>query len=234
MTAEARKAAGDRPTEVYEELRDLIVRGGLAPGSRIVETDIAERLEVSRTPVRAALQRLEQEGYILSSGQGRSRARVAPLTREDSRELFYIIGQVEGLAARWAAELPSDERPELAAALRELNAGMGQEAEAPRADRDLVFDLDRRFHRAYVEAGAGPRLLALHDAIKPQGERYARVYVNFLLEEIATSVAEHEIIVSAIEEGRAAEAQASVETNWRNAAARLARVIDWLGERGSW
>ncbi|MFB6240160.1 MAG: GntR family transcriptional regulator, partial [Gemmatimonadota bacterium] len=56
----------DRSGETYTRLRELIVRGQLAPGSRIIETDVAERLGVSRTPVRSALQRLEQEGFIES------------------------------------------------------------------------------------------------------------------------------------------------------------------------
>jgi len=235
MTPRTDSPARNRPTEVYEELRKIIIGGDLAPGTRVVETEVADRLEVSRTPVRAALQRLEQEGYIITEGEGRSRARVAPLTREDSRELFYIIGEIEGLAARWAAQLPADERSDLAARLRESNSGMAREAEtASRADRDLVFELDRRFHDGYVAAGAGPRLLALHRSIKPQGARYARFYVNFLLDEIHTSVEEHERIIEAIESGRADDAQVAVETNWRNAAHRLAKVIDWLGERGSW
>jgi len=234
MMSTSRGPARDRPTEVYEELRRIIIQGDLAPGTHVVESEVAERLEVSRTPVRAALQRLEQEGYVVSEGEGRSRARVAPLTREDSRELFYIIGELEGLAARWAAQLPADERLTLAAQMRDLNTGMAEEAEAPRADRDLVFELDRRFHHGYVLAGAGPRLLALHGSIKPQGDRYARFYVNFLLDEIHTSVEEHERIIQAVESGRADDAQAKVETNWRNAAQRLAKVIDWLGERGSW
>src|SRR2546426_7079104 len=51
---------GERPLVVYEQLRDLIVHGHLAPGSRIVESDVAGRLGVSRTPVRGALQRLQQ------------------------------------------------------------------------------------------------------------------------------------------------------------------------------
>ena len=57
-------ARGARPAVVYAALRELIVRGQLAPGSRIVETDVASKLRVSRTPVRGALQRLQQEGYI--------------------------------------------------------------------------------------------------------------------------------------------------------------------------
>ena len=61
---------GDRVTVVYHRLRELIVRGRLAPGARIIETVIAARLGVSRTPVRAALQRLQQEGYVVVASPG--------------------------------------------------------------------------------------------------------------------------------------------------------------------
>src|SRR5687768_9042809 len=78
---------GDRVTVVYHRLRELIVRGRLAPGARIIETVIAARLGVSRTPVRAALQRLQQEGYVVVASPGQqSRMAVAPLTQEDALE----------------------------------------------------------------------------------------------------------------------------------------------------
>src|SRR6185503_18961655 len=118
--ASERRAA--RPEQVYQKLRDLIVRGQLAPGSRVVETDVAARLSVSRTPVRAALQRLQQEGFIVDSpALQQSRPTVAPLTKEDARELFHIVAEIEGLAARWAAALPSSERDGLAQELAAIN-----------------------------------------------------------------------------------------------------------------
>jgi DNA-binding FadR family transcriptional regulator len=90
------------------------------------------------------------------------------------------------------------------------------------------------FHRAYVEHVVGPRIVALHRAIKPQTERYVRLYVSALLDELPKSVKEHDRIVRAIDRGDAAGAQHAVETNWHNAADRLARVIAEHGERGIW
>jgi len=228
-------ASLDRIATTYEALRELIVHGQLAPGSRIVEADVAERLNVSRTPVRSALQRLHQEGYIvLSPGQRKSRAMVAPLTKEDASELFSIVGAVEGLAARRAAEADAKARKRLVTHLKEINHDLFASASAGRPDKDRIFNLDSLFHRTYVEAGAGARLLALHDAVKPQAERYVRLYINSLLDRIAESVEEHVVTVTAIEAGDPEAAQQAVNVNWRNADKRLAIVIENMGERGSW
>ena len=111
-----RRAAGatERGNRLYDSLRNLIVRGQLAPGARIVETEVAERFGVSRTPVRAAFQRLQREGYVTASATHQARMTVAPLTREDVGELLDIVGELEGLAARGAARLNEPDRALLA------------------------------------------------------------------------------------------------------------------------
>lgn len=235
MTAPARDTRADRSTEVYHSLRDLIVRGLLAPGTRILETEIASRLNVSRTPVRSALHRLQQEGYIIElRGRARARLSVAPLTKEDGAEVFNIVAQIEALAARYAANLTAAPRRRLAGELRTLNSDLRRAAVAEKPDPILYYDLDREFHRRYVEASGGRRVISLHDSIKPQADRYAHLYTSVLVDTILTSVEEHDAIVAAILRGNPHDAQRTVETNWRNAAARLGAVIDRIGERGSW
>src|ERR1041385_8894281 len=195
---------GSRPEQVYARLRDLIVQGLLAPGSRIVETEIASRLGVSRTPVREALQRLQQEGYVMGSpGAQQSRLTVAPLTRDDVYELLNIVGALEGMGARNAALLPITERRALVRDLKTLNAEFQRAGKTAPIDHGSLYEADQRLHRRVVEASAGPRLLALHDAVKPQAERYIRMYISMLTGDIRTSVYEHDIIIAAIDEGRA-------------------------------
>ncbi|MGE0439453.1 MAG: GntR family transcriptional regulator [Gemmatimonadales bacterium] len=233
----ATKAANrpDRPKQVYEQLRGLIVTGRLAPGSRLVETDIANRFGVSRTPVRGALQRLQQEGYIVDSPSMRqSRPTVAPLTGNDARELFDIVGQLEAIAAANAAELPPTQRQTLVKELTSVNNDFRKAAQNPRPDHNRLWDLDEAFHERCVEVAGGPRLRLLHASVKPQAERYERLYVSYLAGEIATSVAEHEEIIGAIAAGDAARAKGAVEQNWHNAAERLGRVIERVGDRGHW
>jgi DNA-binding GntR family transcriptional regulator len=233
--AEGPSARGESIARAYDQIRELIVWGRLSPGSRIVESEIADRLGLSRTPTRSALHRLQQEGYVSVLTRGKERRLiVAPLTQDDARELFHIVGQLEGLAARSAAERPMAQRVEVVARLVELNRDLGKAAREPRPDPLRIFDLDTAFHRSYVESGAGARLLALHDAIKPQAERYIRLYISALVDEIATSVDEHDTIIRHIRLGDPVAARQAVDTNWSNAAVRLSKVIATLGERGSW
>ncbi|HSL69155.1 MAG TPA: GntR family transcriptional regulator [Longimicrobiales bacterium] len=234
-SSSSQNGRGDRVTQAYHELRELIVRGRMAPGTRIIETDVATKLGVSRTPVRGALQRLQQEGYIVAFGSGQqSRLAVAPLTEDDAVELFAIVGEIEGLGARWSAQLDETKRADVTADLQKLNDELSQVATEPRPDHHRIFELDQGFHRRYVQGAAGKRLLALHDAIKPQSERYVRLYISALVDEIGTSVREHAVIIDAIAAGEGEAAQSAVRYNWHNAAVRLARVIQSLGERGTW
>ena len=226
---------GSRPEQVYQRLRDLIVQGLLAPGSRVVETEVASRLGVSRTPVREALQRLQQEGFVVGApGAQQARLTVAPLTIADVHELLNIVGELEGLGARWAAGLPTAERRALTKELHGLNVEFHRMGRATPPDHSSLYEADERLHRKIVEASSGPRLLALHDSVKPQAERYIRMYISMLTSDIRASVAEHDAMITSIEEGDADRAQAAVQTNWRHAADRIAKVIEVAGERGSW
>jgi DNA-binding GntR family transcriptional regulator len=228
------QAAPDNVTRVYTELRSLIISGQLPPGARIAERAVVARMGLSRTPIRSALHRLQQEGLVASVGRvGDQRLIVTPLTRHDGREVFLIVGHLEGLAASEAASLPTEQRRQLVSRLREVNRALSVAAKA-KASPARLFDLDLQFHATYVEGVAGPRVVALHRAIKPQSERYARLYVNVLLDELPTSVKEHEVIAAAIAKGDRRAAQHAVETNWQNAAVRLSNVIAEHGERGSW
>jgi DNA-binding GntR family transcriptional regulator len=224
----------DNVSRVYHELRTLIVSGQLPPGARVAERAVVARMGLSRTPVRSALHRLQQEGFVASVGRaGDQRLIVTPLTHGDGREVFLIVGHLEGLAAREAAALPAGRRTQIVRRLREVNRQLAI-ASRGKASPSRLFDLDLEFHETYVEGVVGPRVVALHRAIKPQSERYARLYVNVLLDELPTSVKEHEAIAAAIAKGNPAAAQRAVETNWHNAATRLAAMIAEHGERGSW
>ena len=185
--------------------------------------------------MREALQRLLQEGYVIDAlGAQQSRLTVAPLTRDDVHELLTVVGALEGIAAHHAASSGTEARQTLARRLRAANADFHRAGAAVPVAHDRLYDADERFHREIVDAGAGPRLLALHGAVKPQAERYIRMYITMLTDDIAASVSEHDAIVAAIVESRSDDAKRAVELNWQHAATRLARIIEVAGERGAW
>lgn len=223
---------GDRIQRAYERLREQIIRGSLRPGTRVVETEIAAALGVSRTPVRAALQRLETEGYVFATGGAQSRMCVSPLTRADAAELFSIIGEIESLAARRAAADQGELRRLLVRRLRNLNGLVRTAAQGPAPELARAFEIDRSFHDVIMSAGAGPRLASLHAILKPQIERYSHVYAGYLAGDVTRSADEHEQIVRAIEDGAPAAAAEAMRTNWQNATERMARVIESIGELG--
>jgi len=230
----AQPAQRDSADYAFEQLRELIVWGQLPPGTPLAERIVAERLGVSRTPVRSALHRLRQEGFVASlRDHGEQRLTVAPMTQVDGRELYLTVGHLEGLAAYLATRLPLVQRQALVTKLRAINRQLA----VVLRQRTLVgevFQLDLEFHRLIVEASVGPRLLALHHSIKLQIERYARAYIGVLLGELTESLSEHDAIINGILKGDARAAQHAIEVNWHNAADRLTRVIARYGERGSW
>lgn len=219
----------------FRQIRELIVFGKLAPGLWVVEAELAEKLEMSRTPVRGALQLLQREGFVIEQRiHTKSRMIVAPLTWEDAFELYSIIGHLEGLAGRKAAALPKQQRSKLAAAMEAINAKLRRIARTQKLDGESIFVLDTEFHRLIVEACAGPRLMLMHNGIKPQAERYWRLYASNILDKLELSVKEHEAIVGAIRRGDADAAEKALNLNWVRGFERLAQLIAVNGERGSW
>lgn len=229
--------AGNQPATaltVFRRLRELIVFGQLPPGAPVTERKVADQLGVSRTPVRSALHRLQQEGFLTSVGnEAERRLIVAPMTQGDGGELYLMVGHLEGMAARRAAQLPAAERKALVAQMRDVNRDLAIALrEAVYVAR--VFDLDLKFHQVFINAAGGPRLRRLHRSIKLQIERYARAYIGVLVPALRDSVAEHDVIIKAIAAGEPKAAQDAVETNWYNATDRLIRTIGRFGEKGTW
>ena len=212
----------------------MIVRGTLPPGARLVESELESQFHVSRTPIRSALNRLVTEGYVVGTGGTKEFLSVAPPSEDDALELFEMVGHLESIAARKAASFDFKTRSGLAARLREYNREIVKAAKAAQPDAARIFDLDVLFHHAFIEAGSGPRLLKHLDALKPQVERYDRLYTSAYSRDMEPSIAEHEKIVSAFRAGEPPLAELAVQRNWRNSADRLAIVIRTIGDKGYW
>ena len=222
-------------SSAYARLRELVVTGRLAPGAPLIETDLSKRMGMSRTPVRAALQRLQQEGFVASVCVGQmARAVVAPLTAEDMREVFVMTGALEATAARLAAALDAEARDTLARDMAAVNVGLREATAARPPDLVQAQELHARFHRTFSTAAAGRRLLAELDVLQPQAERYQRVYTSAMVFAYEDALEEHDAIIAALRAGDANAAEEAVSRNWRGGAERYRQVVTILGERGNW
>ncbi len=228
---------GSLADTAYARLRDSIVTLRLAPGARLTEVELGRRLGISRTPVRAALLRLEQEGLVETRGVKRSgRVTVAPMTDADMRELFLMVGALDGVAARLAAELPESPRRAVAGAADTINARLRAVSGSGAADIRAAQELDTEFHHCYERAASGPRLLAKLAALHARRERYIRVYTQALFQthRQQESFDEHGAIVAAIARGDADAAERHAVFNHRNALERYSRVATRRDEREGW
>src|ERR1700676_1232965 len=145
---------------VYASLRDAIWEGRFTRGERIPEEEIARSLGVSRTPVREALQRLQERG-MLTVGAGRSLV-VAELSKQQVLELYAMREILEGSAARFAAQHANETEIDILHRLLD-------EFDKHRDDPRLLVSLNRRFHGAVCEAAHNRYLIqtldGMHDAL---------------------------------------------------------------------
>jgi DNA-binding GntR family transcriptional regulator len=231
-SSRAKPEHGTSLITAFREIRELIVHGRLSPGTWILEADLAERMNMSRTPVRGAIQWLQREGYVLEHRNvSKSRMIVAPLTKEDANELYLIIGSLEGIAGRGVARLSPAQRKQIGGQLRALNDRLDAIESCHPGE---IFEIDRDFHRLIVKYGAGPRLTTLHGGVEPQTERYWRLYASSIIKDLHISVEEHKEIIRAVEAGDADAVDIALKENWLKGSERLGHVIDIFGERGSW
>ena len=225
----SKRAGGERICRAYEQLYEMIVHGRLPPGARIAEGPLAEMLGVSRTPVREALQRLRQEGLLIEVGGGsglRGRLAVAPLQRERMEELYALAGAIEALAVRGLSKVEAGEREELARRLERIERAFHAEARRRTPEYDRLFELHQAFHRALVEAAAGPETRAVLRTIKSQMDRYEWFYAPMAGPDFTPTRREHAAIVEAVRHGNAQELEHAVRANWLNAAQRLGPLIE--------
>ena len=153
---EAALRTRSRAEFVYESLRDAISDGRIAAGERVREEEVARNLGVSRTPVREALQRLQQRG-LLVLGVGRGLV-VAQLSQQQIIELYAMRQILEGSAARFAA---THATPAEIAILYQLQ----EELKAAEGDALLHTHLNRQFHQAIYEAAHNRYLMQTLDSL---------------------------------------------------------------------
>jgi DNA-binding GntR family transcriptional regulator len=210
---------------VYQALREALVSGELPPGQRLRDQELAAQLGVSRTPVREALQRLEDEGLVETSP--RALTRVSPLDARAAREAFPVVAALHALAARSGApRLTPAELEEMRAANTAFAAAI---AAADPSDPDTIaraIAADDRFHGVLLSAADNEELMRALERLMSKVRRLE--YAQFGSLAGRRSVQQHEAIIAACALGSAAEAAQLVEDNWLS----LGRLIEHALTRG--
>jgi len=179
-----------------------IEAGDYPPGSRLVESELAERFGVSRTPVREALQRLETQAMLIRDGRSLI---VASLDHDQLAELYTVRAELEALAARLAARH----------ATREEIRVLAQMVEADRSrmgDPQALARSNRRFHHQLHLASHNRYLVQQLDMLHRTMALMART--SFAAEGRAPeALAEHQAVVDALAAGDAAAAEAALRAH---------------------
>lgn len=214
MTNALEERAPTQSQRALDGIRELMFSGVYAPGDRLSEPAIAEKLRISRTPVRAALARLEQEGVVETIPTGGFAVRkFAP---EDILDAIELRGVLEGTAARLAAErgMPAEALAQLHALLAEIDMVLRETG--PELDHVRYTELNAALHAALKESCGSPVIAREIDRMThiPFAGPNALLMVQRDLPEFHGSLviaqSQHRAIVEAIElrEGSRAEALA--------------------------
>ena len=208
-------AASDK---AYELLKQRLIGGSYAPGAQLKEEHLARELAISRTPVRAALKRLVQDGLATAeAGRG---VRVAEWTEADIQETYHLRSLLEGHAAELAAQRGG---PALASQLRALNDRMEQAiAKDGPGLAARVQDINSEFHRAILSASGSPRLRALLAGLVDMPVVVRSFFIS-TPEDMAQSLQHHRDLAAAVEAGDGELARQVMQLHLRVASQRFMR-----------
>lgn len=175
---------------VAQRLRALIVEGGIAPGQKLNERELAEQLQVSRTPLREALKLLTAEGLVEHlPNRGAIAVR---LSADDVAHAFEVMAALEGLSGELAcARITGEELAELQA----LNFEM--RAHHARRDLPAYYRLNAQIHRAINRAARNPVLSEVYDRLNAQLQAL-RFSSNFDTEKWNAAVRDHDAMIEAL------------------------------------
>ncbi len=202
---------------VFNTLRQAILRGELKPGERLMEIQLANKLGVSRTPIREAIRKLELEGLVLMIP--RRGAEVAEITEKSLRDVLEVRSALEELAVELACDRISEEDVDK---LRE--AAKEFEEVSKSEDVTALAEADVRFHDIIYFATDNQRLIQLLYNLREQMYRYRVEYLK-RGEVHATLFAEHEHIIESIVRRDKAAAKQAISTHIDNQMTSVADTI---------
>jgi len=186
--------------QIVSSLRESIIKGELTPGQKLTEPELAERLGISRTPIREAFRQLESEGFL--TVMPRRGAVVSRITRKEVEDFYELKSLLEGYAARIGAEKIDEKGIEK---LKKINEHLSVMAE--KGDVEAFFQKNDEFHNTFISYCGNEKLLELRDHMVQKFIRF-RLGEFSVPRKLIESVKQHMKIISALErrDGSLAEA----------------------------
>ncbi len=178
---------------VYITLRRQILRGDLKPGERLMEIALAQKLGVSRTPIREAIRKLENEGLVTIAP--RRGAQVAKITLQELNDVLEVREALEILAIRKACELVTEED---LIRIRDAQEAFVKLTQNPETDINTLGDADEHFHDMIYETTRNRRLMQMIDNLREQMYRFR---IELLKKQSVREklVGEHNEMIAALE-----------------------------------
>jgi DNA-binding GntR family transcriptional regulator len=208
------------PRQVSERLRAEIASGALAPGARLIPAEIAERLGVSRGPVREAIIEMVQQGLVVQPPRRAAYVR-GQLSRDEIEKMGLLRGQLEGLAARLALRnCQSGHVPDGGGRLASLVEHMRRAG--AEGDRLQVSKLDAEFHQSLTRMADFPILERTLGELRQQ----VRALIdnsNLLYEDPGTVWRSHQVLIDAFTSGDEDRVAAAARHHAETAAALILR-----------
>lgn len=185
--------------QTADVLREQILNGTFAPGTRLLEIDLAAQFQLSRGTIRSALQQLTYEGLVVQYPY--RGCAVCSLSAQDIWELYTLRQALEGLAARLAADrLTSTTKDQLQTQLQQLVEA------AQQSSWQSVADADFALHQTIIDASGHRRLQAQYNIVSQQIRLYI-ISCNALRPDLAGIVTDHQQLVAALMSGDAVQAE---------------------------
>ncbi len=202
---------------VFNTLRQAILKGELAPGERLMEIQLAEKLGVSRTPIREAIRKLELEGLVLMIP--RKGAEVAKISEKSLRDVLEVRRSLEELAIELACQRMTGEE------LEELTRAQEAFKEAiSRGEAMKIAETDEHYHDLIYHGTGNDKLVQILNNLREQMYRYRLEYIKDE-DKRQVLLVEHEHILSALKGHNIAEAKTAVREHIDNQEITVSRNI---------
>ena len=199
--------------DVYQSLREWIVGGDLEPGEKLKDKELAAQLGVSRTPVREALRKLENEGLVETSANRWTR--VTAITIQDAERIYPIIQKLEELALTLAFPKMSAQHIQR---MQKVNDKLKAELNSNNTQAATIADV--AFHQVFIDAADNPELSTILGQLKTKYQRIDLAYFSDA-KLLLASFEEHQKLITALKAKDFESACQTLASNWLASIKRL-------------